>query len=328
MACSLAPLDRALLDGFQRDFPLVPRPYRAIGGALGIGEAEVIARLARLAEAGAVARVGGTFRPNTAGASTLAAIAVPESRIEEVAAIVGAEEGVNHSYLRENDWNLWFVATGPDRAAVDAALARLRARTRLTVLDLPLVRPFNVDLGFALDGPSPPPPPRAADPTALQPGDRPILQALSDGLALVPHPYATLAATLGRGEADVLARIRALLAAGLIGRLGVILRHRALGWTANAMVVWQLPEPAIPAAGAALVTLPGITLCYQRRPAPPHWPYALYCMIHARSRPEALAVLERAEAAAGLAGLPRAVLFSRRCFKQRGAMVLQRGAAA
>ena len=230
----------------------------------------MIARLARLAEVGAISRVGGTCRPNTAGASTLAAMAAPDDRIEKVAAIVGAEAGVNHSYLRENHWNLWFVVTGPDATHIEATLARLRARTGLAVLDLRLVRPFNVDLGFALDGPSLPPAPREANPAALEPADRPILQALSDGLALVPRPYAALAAELGRPEAGVLARIRALLAAGVIGRLGVILRHRALGWTANAMVVWRVPEADIPAAGAALVTVPGVTLCYQRpRRAPP-----------------------------------------------------------
>jgi DNA-binding Lrp family transcriptional regulator len=322
------PLDRALLDRFQRDLPVVPHPFRAIGRALGLAEAEVIARLVRLSAIGAISRVGGTTRPNTVGASTLAAIAVPDDRIDEVAATVGAEEGVNHSYLRENRWNLWFVATGPDRAHVEGALARLRRRTGLAVLDLPLVRPFNVDLGFALDGGSLPPPVREADPAALEPADRPILQALSDGLALVPRPYAALAAALGRDEAAVLARVRALLAAGLIGRLGVIVRHRALGWTANAMVVWQIPEAAIPAAGQRLVGVPGVTLCYQRRPAGAAWPYALYCMIHARTRPEALGILVRAEAAADLAGLPKAVLFSVRCFKQRGALVLPKGAAA
>jgi hypothetical protein len=94
------------------------------------------------------------------------------------------------------------------------------------------------------------------------------------------------------------------------------------------MVVWQVPEDATEAAGRALVAVPGVTLCYQRLPAEKVWPYTLYCMIHARSRPEALAVLERAEAAAALAGLPRQVLFSLRCFKQRGALVVDRGAAA
>lgn len=320
----LDPIDLRLLDGFQRDLPLVPRPFAAVAAALAINEAEVIARLERLHGCGQVARVGATVRPNTAGASTLAAMAVPEDRIEAVAALVGAEAGVNHSYLREDDWNLWFVATAPDAAALEAALARIGAKAGLPVLDLRLVRPFNIDLGFPLAGrPRAMAVTAAADPAALVAGDRVLLQALSQGLDLVPAPYAALAARLGRSEADVTGRIAALLAAGIVTRLGVIVRHRPLGFTANAMVVWALPEPQIAAAGAALAALPGVTLCYQRRTVPGLWPYALYAMIHARSRPEALAVLGDARALPELAGADPRVLFSTRCFKQTGARIAE-----
>ena len=86
MTARLDLLDQRLLDEFQRDLPLVPRPFLAIGEALGISEADVIARLAALQAAGMITRVGATIRPNTVGASTLAALAVPEERIDEVAA--------------------------------------------------------------------------------------------------------------------------------------------------------------------------------------------------------------------------------------------------
>ena len=128
------PIDLALLDGFQRDFPLDSRPFARIAVRLGLSEAEVIDRLTRMQAAGRIARVGGTVRPNTAGASTLAALAVPEDRIDEVAAIVGAEAGVNHSYQREDGWNLWFVATAPDADALEAMLGRIEERTRHAIL--------------------------------------------------------------------------------------------------------------------------------------------------------------------------------------------------
>lgn len=323
----LDPLDRRLLDEFQRDLPLLPRPFAAIGAALGIAESEVIARLAQLAARAMIARVGATVRPNTAGASTLAAIAVPEDRIEAVAEIVGAEPGVNHSYLREDAWNLWFVATAPDAAALAATLARINAATGLVVLDLPLVRPFNIDLGFRLAAPrqpmARPGAPRLAD---LREADRPILQALTSGLALVPRPFAALAASLGRSEAAVIARIAALAAAGIITRIGVIVRHRAIGWSANAMVVWDLPEAAIPAAGQALAAHRGVTLCYQRRTVAGVWDYPLYSMIHARSRAEAEAILAAAAALPALAGARHRALFSVRCFKQTGALLTREAA--
>ena len=320
----LAPdcLNTRLLDEFQRDLPLVPRPFAAMAETLGTTESDVLDRLARLQDCGRISRVGATCRPNTAGASTLAALAIPGPRIEEVAAIVGAEPGVNHSYLREDRWNLWFVATAPSGDDLAASLGRIEAASGLPVLSLPLVRPFNIDLGFRLRGPRQSLGlDRDPDMGALRPDDRPLMQALSEGLDLVPAPFAALADNLCRAEAEILDRIRALSEARILTRVGVIVRHRALGWAANAMVVWQLPPEAIEAAGRALSQVPGVTLCYQRRTVPGVWDWPLFCMIHARSRPEAMAVLDRARALPDLAGVPHKFLFSTRCFKQRGALI-------
>jgi len=316
------PLDRALLDDWQRDFPIDARPFAGLAEHLGTSEADVIARLRAKQAAGQITRVGATVAPNTISASTLAAVAAPEHRIEQVAAIIGDEPGVNHSYLRENRWNLWFVATGPDRVHVDSALARIEARSRLRVLDLPLVRPFNLDLGFSLRGetrarPVPVPP----DITVLRPGDREIVQALTRGLPLIERPYAQVGDTLGLSTDAVIARVRVLVAARIISRLGVIVRHRALGWRANAMVVWDLPHDAITAAGPALAAATGVTLCYERAPVSGVWPYRLYSMIHARSRVEAMDRLSTAAALPDLRDAPHVALFSNRCFKQTGAMV-------
>ena len=66
--------DMRLIEGWQRGFPLVPRPYDEIGRALGMAEAEVIEALARLKAAGVLSRVGAAVRANTAGASTLAPV--------------------------------------------------------------------------------------------------------------------------------------------------------------------------------------------------------------------------------------------------------------
>lgn len=324
MIRALDPTDLRLLDEFQRALPLVPRPFAAIGAALGVDEGQIIARLGAMQAAGRVARVGATVRPNTVGASTLAAMAVPEGQMDRVADIVGAEPGVNHSYEREGDQNLWFVATAPDAAGLDALLARVAARSGLPVLDLRLVQAFNIDLGFRLsEAPSAMAPDRPADIGVLRAGDRPLLQALSEGLPLVPEPYAALAARMGGAEPALRDRIGALLGAGIITRLGVIVRHRALGWTSNAMVVWDVPADKVAAAGRALARVPGVTLCYERRPVPGIWPYRLFCMIHARSREGALAVLGRAAALPDLSGIDRRVLFSTRCFKQQGARIAE-----
>jgi DNA-binding Lrp family transcriptional regulator len=119
-----------------------------------------------------------------------------------------------------------------------------------------------------------------------------------------------------------------LQAAGIFTRIGVIVRHRAIGWLSNAMVVWELPDEKIEQAGPLLARVPGVTLCYQRRTVPGQWPFGLFSMIHARSRPEAMSILNTAAALPELAGARHRVLFSTRCFKQTGALVHREGEAA
>ncbi len=316
------PIDLLLLDNWQRNFPLVNRPFAQIAADLEIDGAEVITRLKRMKKAGRITRVGATCAPNTVSASTLAAVSAPHRALDRVAQIIGAEPGINHSYERENDLNLWFVATGPDRAHIDKTLDRITDLTGLQVFDFPLVRPFNVDLGFRMNGGATQlRAPRPTNLEAMRSGDRRLLQLLTTGLPITAKPYAEIADQLGCGETKVQKRIAALTEAGIISRFGVIVRHRALGWSANAMVVWNIAPDRIAETGPRLAALPGVTLCYERKPAPEIWPYRLYNMIHARSRTEAADVLDCARALPELQSVDHEVLFSTRCFKQTGALI-------
>jgi DNA-binding Lrp family transcriptional regulator len=148
--------------------------------------------------------------------------------------------------------------------------------------------------------------------------DRNLLEALAPGLPLDPRPYARLGEKLGLGEDQVIAALRRLVETGIVKRFGVIVNHRRLGYRANAMTVWDVPDDLVAEAGRRLAALPFITLCY-RRPRAAGWPYNLFCMIHGRSRAAVEALIEQATHAAGLSVAPRAILFSRRCFRQRGA---------
>ncbi len=143
-------LDRRLLDDFQSGIPLAPRPFALMAEQLGVAEAEVIARLQRLTEAGAVSRVGPVFRPRQVGASTLAAMAVPPERLAEVATLVNGFPEVNHNYEREHDFNLWFVLTAPDQTRLEQVLDEIGRRAGLPVLDLPMLAEYHIDLGFPL----------------------------------------------------------------------------------------------------------------------------------------------------------------------------------
>jgi DNA-binding Lrp family transcriptional regulator len=158
--------------------------------------------------------------------------------------------------------------------------------------------------------------------------DRRLIAALSEGLPLVPKPYAALAEKVGLSEGEVIDGLKGLLGDGVIRRFGVVVRHHELGYRANAMVVWDVADEEIGDAGRRLAALPFVTLCYRRPRRLPAWPYNLFCMIHGRDRGEVEDLIERAAREADLGAAPREVLFSRRRFKQRGARYpLPKGAA-
>lgn len=322
-----------LLDGFQREFPLCSRPYAVIAERIGLAEAAVIARLRRLQARGAVSRVGATFVPGRVGAATLAAMAVPDERLEAVAALVSGYREVNHNYQREHDLNLWFVVAAASEERVKAVVRAIERRARCgKVLELPMVEAYYVDLGFHLGAQ------RAGKRRAmgsapssrigtvrypLSVSQRAVLAAVQEGLPLSARPYAEIGARCGMSEGAVIAELGRLLRERVIARLGVIVRHRKLGYRANAMVVWDVPNPKVRTVGLSTAEADFVTLCYRRLRYLPLWPYNLYCMIHGTSRSEVAAHIDELTERCGLERYPRAVLFSRRCFKQRGARYVE-----
>lgn len=144
-------LERALIDRYQHGLPLTPTPYADMAAALNVSEDAVLETLASLREKKVLSRVGFVFAPNTIGASTLAAVAVPEDRLEEVATLINAYPEVNHNYQREHHFNLWFVATTDSEAGLQSLLRNIETVIGLPVMSLPMEQDYFIDLGFALD---------------------------------------------------------------------------------------------------------------------------------------------------------------------------------
>jgi len=311
-----------LLNDWQHGFPLFPRPYLQLAQAVGLTEAEVIQNLRQALFDGRVSRIGGVFASGAGGASMLVAMRVPEDRIETVAARVSAHPGVNHNYLREHPYNLWFVMTGAHQKNVESGVTALEIACGLPALRLPMVRAYHIDLGFDLhNGHATALRPIGNGGTAAEPiafGEWPLAQRAEMGLAVIERPYALWAEELGWREEQVIACLQDWLAAGQLKRFGVVVRHHELGFAANAMGVFDVPDAAVDACGQALARQPGVTLAYRRARAS-GWPYNLYAMVHGMQRGTVQAMIERAIHEAGLAPFSREILFSTRRFKQTGA---------
>lgn len=319
-------LKEHLLNDYQRDFPLESRPFVTIAGRLGVEESEVLQVLNDLQQQGAISRVGAVFRPRSIGFSTLAALAVEEDRLEEVAQMVSSYTEVNHNYQREHHYNLWFVAATPTEAGLQRVLTEIAQRSGCKVLVLPLVEDYHIDLGFDMTGGKH----RSAAFIASHCGvpsqpylpseqENRLIATIQSGLPLVERPFSAVGDALGQSEAEVVSGIENLIRLGVIKRIGVIVRHHELGYRANAMVVWDIPDEEVKRQGSCLGQLEFVTLCYRRPRRLPDWRYNLFCMIHGHDREEVMARVEEMRLGCGLQDAASEVLFSTRRFKQCGA---------
>ncbi len=151
---------------------------------------------------------------------------------------------------------------------------------------------------------------------------RSLLQAIQGGFPIVARPYQAIGQTIGCGEAEVIAGLAELQQLGIIKRMGIIVRHHELGFRANAMVVWDVPDARVTELGQRIRAFPFVRLCYHRQRVRPQWPFNLYCMIHGRRRAEVLEQVDRLIADCALHPFPHKVLFSQKRFKQRGAFYM------
>lgn len=149
--------------------------------------------------------------------------------------------------------------------------------------------------------------------------EKSLIEAIGRGLPLVSRPYQVIATQIGSTESRVIEGIQRIIQRGDMKRFGVVVRHRKLGYRANAMVVWDIPDGRVKALGRCIGQYDFVTLCYQRPRRLPDWPYNLFCMIHGQDRSDVRKQVDFVVEQCDLHSIPRQILFSGRCFKQRGA---------
>lgn len=319
--------EKELYNRIQHDFPLDTRPYQCAGAAFDLSERSLLSLLARDIGTGRISRIGAVFAPNTLGASTVAALSIPASRMARVVERINGDPDISQSHAREGHrYNLWFVAGARDRRTLDGVLARIAADVGQRPLDLPLVREYRADLGLPFDSErglrrTPAQAPAILLPPACPPPDEAdwrLAAALEPGLPLTPWPYHVLARRAGLTLPDTLHRLSHWRRVGVIRRFGAILRHRHFGYTHNVMYVWNVPDARVDGIGMRLAHVPHVTMCFRRARRLPGWQYNLFAMIHARSRQELNTTLARFDTVSGLADAPSAVMRTSHCYKQRG----------
>jgi len=286
----LTDTDKELLNALQTDFPVVARPYHALGERLSLSGEEVMEAVTRLRNEGIIRQISAIFSSRALGyKSSLVAFKCDPDRVDEVAAVVNQHPGVSHNYKRKHDFNLWFtIAVPPDRSVEDdvAVLAETEGVSTARVMyTLRLYKiGVNLDMMGKRDAAA------KSDPTGHEEGqlERALteqdirgIRALQKDLPVDEHPFALLAAEQGLPEAQLLELAETFLKNREMRRYAAVLHHRTAGFRANGMGVWIVPEDRVDEIGLQMARFAAVSHCY-RRPVYPDWPYNVFTMIHGK----------------------------------------------
>ena len=318
---------RKVLDVIQSKLPVTERPWAAVGDQVGLTEEEVMAAVAELRDGGVIRRIGAIFDSFRLGyRTTLCAIAVPEDRVEEVAALISAYPNVTHNYLREDRYNVWFTLHAPSSERIVEILDEIAEKTGIDdILNLPATRLFKIRVDFDFTGD------RAARSEApeiiypleipaseLSDADKALVRTLQTNLPAGERPFIEVAEKVREAgfevdEAWVIETANRWIDEGVIRRFGAAIKHHRTGYTHNAMGVWNVPEGRLDELGPIMASFKEVSHGYAR-PSYPTWPHNAYTMIHGTSKAECEDVARRIQEATGLPE-PR-LLYSTREFKK------------
>ena len=148
--------------------------------------------------------------------------------------------------------------------------------------------------------------------------DRKIIVATQAGLPLVAAPFDALAEQLGLAVEEVLARVAAMQANGIIRRIAAVPNHYALGYTVNGMSVWNIADERISELGKQVGALDFVSHCYHRPRHLPLWPYNLFAMVHGRNSQDVEANMADIASLLGEHCRGHEVLYSKRILKKTG----------
>ena len=316
-------LSDRLLYLLQAGIPLSERPFADLGAPLDLTSEQVLQQVEAFRAQGLVRRIGGVFNAVQFDyQSALCGIAASLDRLEDVVATLKPQPGITHCYSRsarldgsvepvcEDGFhpipNLWFTLSVP-REDFDATLASLQAHIPFPIRVAPATRRFKVQV--VLD------PAKLREPTAQSTPDeipfagteivkpseaeKRLIRALQEDIPMVEQPWNAIAASVGMETSTVLSTLQRWKACGALRRVALLARHQKMGFSANAMCTWLVPEDQVETIGLKLAGRSEVTHCYRREPFD-GFRYNLFAMIHSDTEAHVRALAQELSAYAGV----------------------------
>ena len=293
---TLDAIDRKLLNLVQMQFPLTAHPYHALGEKLGIPGEEVLTRIRRLKQASIIRNIAAIFDTRRLGYQTsLVAMTVEPSRLDQAAKVVNKHPGVSHNYARNHTFNLWYTIALPPGTSLEETVERLRKLSGgESARPLPTLKLFKIGVKLEMEEEKSPdtekredgktifPDGRAPQAVSLSDADIAAICELQTDLTLDESPFAESAKKLGMSEESLIQLAERFKETGLLRRYAAVLYHRNAGFVANGMGVWKVAPSQIQEVGLQASAFPQVSHCYER-PTYSDWPYSLFTMVHSRT---------------------------------------------
>ena len=331
--------DRKLLNLVQGPFPLVDRPFLKLGEELGIGEQEVLDRLAELKRQNVLRQISAIFDTRRLGyKTTLVAMAHDRDKLHKGALQINRHPGVSHNYAREGSYyNLWFTLAVPPEHDLEATADYMARKTNaLEQRIMPTKRFFKIGVNFDMvkkkgssfnfspdnvnkeqsDGETAANKEEADSWNKAVPvteAEKDAIRGMQEDLELIPRPYDQTAEQLGMTTDELFALAKDFQDRRIMRRYSAVLHHRRSGFRANAMIVWKVPEERSEEVGLMMASHDAVTHCYER-PTFPDWPYTHFTMVHATTPEGCEEINTEISEATGIT--ERLVLYSTREYKK------------
>ena len=295
LATAMDDLDKEILNEIQWTFPLVAQPYHDIAKKFSVTPEAIKERLIHLKKIGVLRQLSAIFDTRKLGyKSSLIAMEIDPDKLDFVAQQINRHPGVSHNYERNHQFNLWFTLAVPPGSELKTEVDKIKKLEGIKkVRLLPTIKLFKI--GVKLDiveekkhEVKPSEEKKNIRDVKFVPTeeDKEFIRELQKDLDIVDRPFLNAAKKIGMTEAQIFEKLKHYEEIGVMRRFAAILRHRDVGFVANGMIVWKVPEERITEVGVKLGAFPQVSHCYQR-PVYADWPYNVFSMIHCKSQDEA-----------------------------------------
>ncbi|MFA6137008.1 MAG: Lrp/AsnC family transcriptional regulator [Sulfurimonas sp.] len=313
-------MKQEILSRIQKQFPLVARPFKVIADELNMSEDEVISILQDEKKNGIIRQTSAIFDTKRLGYnSSLVAFKIPHDKIDDAVKIINSHPGISHNYERNHDFNIWFtVAVGPDSTlGLDKTVAIIAKLTEAQdYIMLPTLKLFKISVKLDTTG-NDEKKERVKrvvhTEMELSALHHEVIQRIQYDIEIVAEPFKKIVEELGIDYNRLFEILQQLQEAGIMRRFASILNHRKAGFSANAMVVWDVNEEQGNEIGERAAAFSAVSHCYLR-PKYPNWQYNLFTMVHGKSMEETNGIIE--EMAKEIESNSHMPLYSSREFKK------------